>query len=131
FVAGPLVDRLGSRRVALLGSLILAASAGIALSGVAQAHFLASSFLLGVGWNLMLVAGTTLLAEGHDAAERGHAQGLMELGNGSVAAAMSFASGAMITSIGWAPVNLGMLPMLLLAVLALWLGARRPVAQPL
>jgi MFS family permease len=131
FVAGPLVDRLGSRRVALLGSLILAASAGIALSGVAQAHFLASSFLLGVGWNLMLVAGTTLLAEGLTAAERGHAQGLMELGNGSVAAAMSFASGAMITSIGWAPVNLGMLPLLVLAVLALWLGARRPVAQPL
>lgn len=117
FAAGPLVDRLGSLNVAVLGSLILLVSASIALSGLGQGHFLASSFLLGLGWNLMLVAGTTLLAAGHSEAERGNAQGLMELGNGSVAAAGSFASGALIGTFGWGAVNLGMLPLLGLVLL--------------
>ena len=61
-----------------------------------------SSCLLGVGWNLMLVAGTTQLGHGHAPNERARAQGLMELSNGSVAAVMSFASGALIAQAGWA-----------------------------
>lgn len=116
FVAGPLVDRLGSLNVAVLGSLVLLASASVALTGLNKGHFLASSFLLGLGWNLMMVAGTTLLAAGHSEAERGNAQGLMELGNGSVAATASFASGALLGSFGWGAVNLGILPMLALAL---------------
>ncbi|WP_068826066.1 MFS transporter [Pseudomonas sp. BMS12] len=119
FVAGPLVDRLGARRVALLGIALLVASAAIALGGQAQAYFLVSSLLLGMGWNLMLVAGTTLLGEGHAPEERGQAQGLMELGNGAVATGASFASGALISGLGWNPVNLAMLPLLAVALLAL------------
>ncbi|MEO4048267.1 MFS transporter [Pseudomonas sp. CAU 1711] len=128
FVAGPLVDRLGARRVALLGIGLLTGSAAIALSGQLQAHFLLSSLLLGMGWNLMLVAGTTLLGQGHSTQERGQAQGLMELGNGSVAACASFASGALISGLGWNPVNLAMLPLLALALLALAGGARQAQA---
>ncbi|WP_235981370.1 MFS transporter [Aquipseudomonas ullengensis] len=131
FVAGPLVDRLGSRRTALLGCLILLSSAAVALTGIDQVHFLASSFLLGLGWNLMLVAGTTLLGEGHATEERGQAQGLMELGNGLVAACASFASGALVTGAGWSAVNIGMLPLVAIALLMLRGGARqRPAAQP-
>lgn len=125
FVAGPLVDRLGCKRVALLGIALLTTSAAIALSGERQSYFLVSSLLLGMGWNLMLVAGTTLLGQGHAADERGQAQGLMELGNGSVAAAASFASGALISGLGWNPVNLAMLGLLVVALLALAGGARR------
>lgn len=118
FAAGPLVDRFGSRQVARLGILLLAISAATALTGLARSHFLVSSMCLGLGWNLMLVAGTTLLAEGHDSAERGQAQALMELSNSLVAACASFASGALITGLGWAAVNLGMLPLLVIALLA-------------
>ncbi|WP_437881014.1 MFS transporter [Pseudomonas sp. LRF_L74] len=119
FIAGPLVDRLGGRRVALAGILILAGSSAIALSGQAMTHFLVSSLLLGTGWNLMLVAGTTLLGSAHTAEERGRAQGLMELANGSVAACASFASGALIAGWGWSPLNLAMLPLLVITLLAL------------
>jgi MFS family permease len=119
FVAGPLVDRLGSTRMAVIGCLILISSAGIALSGLGQAFFLISSFLLGLGWNLLMVAGTTLLAQGHAPNERGQAQGLMELGNGLVAACASFASGALISNLGWSALNMAMLPLLVLALLRL------------
>ncbi len=70
FIAGPLVDRLGSRLVACLGGGLLIASAVVALLGVSHAHFLISSCLLGIGWNLMLVAGTTQLGQGHTSARR-------------------------------------------------------------
>lgn len=129
FVAGHLVDKLGSRRVALLGSLILLGSAGFALAGLGHGHFLVSSFLLGLGWNLMLVAGTTLLSGAHSDAERGNAQALMELSNGSVAATASFASGALITSIGWQAVNIGMLPLLAIALLMVLPLRQRAVAS--
>lgn len=129
FIAGPLVDRLGSRRVALLGITLLSLSAGIALSGQTLGHFLASSGLLGIGWNLLLVAGTTLLGSGHSPAERGQAQGLMELGNGTMAALASFASGALISGVGWNPLNLLMLPLLALAFLALHSTPRRIAVQ--
>ncbi|AMO75744.1 Major Facilitator Superfamily protein [Pseudomonas citronellolis] len=129
FVAGPLVDRLGSRCVALLGIALLAASAAVALAGLDHGHFLASSLLLGMGWNLLLVAGTTLLGEGHGADERGQAQGLMEQGNSLMAALMSFSSGALITSLGWSAVNLLVWPVLAFALALLWPARRRQPAS--
>jgi predicted MFS family arabinose efflux permease len=117
FVAGPLVDRLGSRMVACVGSGLLVVSAVVALLGVSHWHFMVSSCLLGIGWNLMLVAGSTQLGQGHAVDERARAQGLMELSNGSVAAVMSFASGALIAQAGWAAVNIGLLPIVALVVL--------------
>lgn len=119
FLSGPLVDRFGSRRVALAGVTLLLSSMAIALSGVSFTSFLVASVLLGAGWNLMMVAGTTLLGEGHAPEERGAAQGLMELGNGSVGAFGALASGALIAGTGWGAVNLGILPVLALALLVL------------
>lgn len=120
FFAGALVDRHGSRRVAAVGIAVLVASAALALSGVALAQFAASSLLLGIGWSLMIVAGTTLLTEAHAPTERAGAQSLMEFANGGTAAAMSFASGALQSGIGWTAINAAMLPMLAGAAWLLW-----------
>jgi len=122
FVAGPMIDRIGPRRVASVGALVLAASVAVAVSGISVSAFLVSSFLLGFGWNMMLLAGTTLLGEGHDASERGHAQSLMELGNSVTATLASIASGALIAGAGWVPVNYGVLPVLIVALLLMWRG---------
>lgn len=122
--SGTLVDRFGSRPIATAGAGCLAASAAVALSGVSFTDFLASSFLLGTGWNLMVIAGTTLLAESHAPEERGQAQALMQLANGIVAALMSFASGALLTGVGWTAINAVMLPMLAVAAALLFMRAR-------
>ncbi|MFV1850692.1 MAG: MFS transporter [Thalassospira sp.] len=122
FVAGPMIDRVGPRRVASLGAAVLAISALVAVSGIEMSAFLISSFLLGIGWNMMLLAGTTLLGEGHDASERGHAQSLMELGNSITGTVASLASGALIAGAGWNPVNYGMIPVLIVALILMWRG---------
>jgi len=125
FFAGHLVDRFGARAIGALGALVLIGSVGVAVASPAFSNFLVSSLLLGAGWNLMLVAGTTLLSDGHAPQERGHAQGLMELANGSVAALGSLGAGVLLAQTGWNAVNFGALPLLLLALVAVT-RRRRP-----
>ncbi|RGE43678.1 MFS transporter [Comamonas testosteroni] len=118
-LAGPAIDKLGARRVAWLGTALLATSATLALSGLSQTLFLASSLLLGAGWNLMLLAGTTLLSQAHTPDERAAAQPLMEWSNNGMAAAMSLSCGVLVQTLGWEAINLAAL--LVIAVLALWM----------
>ncbi|WP_288349700.1 MFS transporter [uncultured Thalassospira sp.] len=131
FVAGPMIDRFGAHRVASLGVGILLISVGFAVTDISAEAFLISSFLLGIGWNMMLLAGTTMLGAGHDPSERGHAQSLMELGNSITATAASIASGALIAGAGWIPVNYGVVPVLVVAMILMWRGlvAQRSAAQ--
>lgn len=123
-LAGPAIDRLGARHVAWLGTALLAASALLALSGLSQALFLTSSLLLGTGWNLMLLAGTTLLSQAHAADERAAAQPLMEWSNSGMAAAMSLSCGVLVQTLGWQAINLAAL--LIIAALALWMWHSQP-----
>ena len=119
-VAGSLVDRWGAKPVAWIGALLLAASAAIALSGLSATLFLVSSLLLGAGWNLMLLAGTTLLTLAHSPEERATAQPMMEWTNSAVAAIMSFSCGALMQTLGWQAINIFALVVLL--AVAWWLS---------
>ena len=119
-IAGKAVDRFGGRGIAWLGALLLAGSAAVALTGPGFASFLVSSLLLGAGWNLMLLAGTTLLSQACTAEEAPAAQPLMEWSNNGCAAAMSFSCGVLIQTLGWPAVNGLMLLVLTALALALW-----------
>lgn len=123
FVAGPMIDRFGARRVASIGAAFLVVSVAFAVTDISVSAFLISSFLLGIGWNMMLLAGTTMLGEGHDGAERGYAQSLMELGNSVTATVASMVSGALIAGAGWSLVNYGVVPVLVMALILMWRGS--------
>ncbi len=130
--AGKAVDRFGARGIACLGAALLAASASVALTGPSFASFLISSLLLGAGWNLMILAGTTLLSQATSAQEAPLAQPLMEWTNNGCAAAMSFSCGILIQTLGWQAVNsLGLLVLAALALL-MWRnrGATASAAPP-
>ena len=118
-VAGSLVDRWGARPVAWTGALLLTASAALALSGLSATRFLISSLLLGAGWNLMLLAGTTLLTLAHSPEERATAQPMMEWTNSAVAAIMSFSGGALMQTLGWQAINV--FALVVLVGVAWWL----------
>jgi MFS family permease len=126
FFSGKWVDRFGAPFMGMLGAAILAASAGVALMGQRLEIFWLSSTLLGVGWNFMYVAGTTMIAAAHGPEERGRAQGAAELAIAIIAALAAFASGGLLNGYGWEAVNLSMLPLLIVAAaLTLWLT--RPI----
>ncbi|RMX06458.1 MFS transporter [Corticibacter populi] len=124
-VAGKAVDRFGAIPIAWLGAALLAASAGVALTGLQFWSFLLSSLLLGAGWNLLILAGTTLLAKACTPPEASQAQALMEWANNGSAAAMSFSCGVLIQTLGWHAVNVLMLLVLLVLAIVLVRGPKR------
>lgn len=130
FFAGALVDTFGSRTIALAGIATLLASSGLATAGDSMPYFLPSSILLGVGWNLTIISGTTLLANACSEAEASPGQALMELINGGTAVLMSSASGVLLALAGWAVLNLAMVPVLLVAAAWVWSTGRTVRDEP-
>lgn len=116
-VSGWLVDRLGSQRIASLGGVLLLLSGVVAVLSQSMIGFAVSSALLGAGWNVMLVAGTTLLARGHTDNERAAAQGLMEVTTSAAAAAASLAAAVAVAGNGWQSLNAGMVVCVAVVVL--------------
>ncbi len=131
FFTGRLIDRFGAAAIALTGAVTLGVSAAVAASGIAFLNFGIALALLGVGWNFMYTAGTTMITASHRPEERGRVQGAAEMMIAGIAAVASFASAGLLHGIGWAAVNIGAAPMLLAAAaLTLWY-ARRMSGGPL
>jgi len=121
FFTGHLIARFGVRRIVAAGLVILAGAGLVALQGVALENFYLALILLGLGWNFGFIGATAMLAEAHDASERGRMQGLNDfLVFGGVTMA-SVASGGLMNCSGgspvegWSAVNMAMAPFLALA----------------
>lgn len=126
FFTGSLIRRVGVRPVLGVGVMLNAACVAVALHGVDLMHFTGALVLLGVGWNLLYVGGTTLYTECYPPAQRVRAQALMDRCVLGTMTLTSFGSGALVTTGGWQAMNLGaLLPLALLAALLLRLPGRR------
>jgi MFS family permease len=122
FFTGHLIKRFGAVPVMMLGGVLNLICVSVALSGVDLMQFLVALLLLGVGWNFLYIGGTTLLMQAYRPEEKNRAQGLMDSCVFWTMAVTSFSSGALITTQGWAWLNLGSLLPLGLVLLALsWL----------
>lgn len=118
FVTGILVERMGVPAMMGGGLLANAACAALALSGQNVAHYWAALTLLGVGWNLLFVAATTLLTRTYRSSERFHAQALNDFLMFGTMAMTSFAAGPLLQHLGWR----GVVAIALMLVAALALG---------
>ena len=125
FFTGSLIRRFGVLRVMLTGAGSMLGCVAIALSGQLFAHFWLALVLLGLGWNLMYIGGTTLLTEAYRPAEKAKAQGVNEFTVFAVQAISAFSSGVLVNTRGWHTLQLVALPMILTAgaaILWLWWG---------
>ena len=102
-VTGRLTDRFGSIPVVFAGMAVLATSAALAALAPADGGVLLffALFLLGYGWNLGYVAGSTLLASGLDAAERTRVEGATDTLIWGSAAVASLGSGLVVAAAGF------------------------------
>ncbi|HNR21863.1 MAG TPA: MFS transporter [Steroidobacteraceae bacterium] len=127
--SGWLIARLGIARMMMAGIVCMLACIVIAAAlGHAFLHYFSGLVLLGVGWNLLFVAATTLLTRTYSPAERFRAQGFNDFATFTSQAIASLAAGAAISSIGWLNVNLVCIP-LLLAMLVAVSAWRRQVSR--
>ena len=128
FFSGRLVSRFGVPRVLFAGMALMVLCTAIAISSTSLVAFYLALFALGLGWNFMIGSGTTLLSQSYRPNERGKTQALSGL-LGNVAAALStLSAGAVLQSVGWSALNLGILPILAicLALILWWKGTTRP-----
>jgi MFS family permease len=86
--------------------------------------------LLGIGWNLLFVAGTALLTRTYAPVERFRAQGLHDFLTFGTQAAASLLAGMSIHALGWTNLNLASVPLLIaaLAAVMVWRARERRAA---
>jgi MFS family permease len=128
-LTGRLTDRFGSVPVIWAGMAVLAGSAVLAAVAPPDggAILFLALFLLGYGWNLGYVAGSTLLASGLVAADRTRIQGMTDTLIWTSAAVASLGSGLVVAAAGFAALCLIALS---LVVVPVWVLVTRRPAGP-
>ncbi|MDP1781944.1 MAG: MFS transporter [Hydrogenophaga sp.] len=125
FFTGHLIKRFGVLSIMGTGVALNVACVAIALSGVELHQFLIALFLLGVGWNFLFTASTTLSLQSYRPEEKDRAQAAINFCVFATMALTSFASGALVTTQGWQWLNVGsLLPLALTALALIWLAWR-------
>ncbi|MBE9608142.1 MFS transporter [Chitinilyticum piscinae] len=104
-LAGWLVQRLGVTVLGLTGTLLLLLASLLASQSLSLPAFYIALLLLGVGWNFMFVAGSTLLALSYRPSERGKTQASSEFATSLLAALASLAAAPLLQQLGWQQLN--------------------------
>ena len=101
-LSGRLTDRYGANAMVLAGFSVLAASGVISALPIAGVTLAFPMFLLGVGWNLGFVAGSSLLASEAPLGDRARLQGASDALVWATAAVASFSSGYVVATASFA-----------------------------
>jgi MFS family permease len=132
--SGMLVDRFGRRPVLAAGAVTLLAAGLLAATGPAHsvAVLAVALGLLGVGWNLGLVAGTAMVTDAAPLATRAKTQGNVDLVVSLAGAAGGMSSGVVVAATSYAVLSVagGLLGLALLPLLIAARPRPRPPAAP-
>ncbi|MBI2317505.1 MAG: MFS transporter [Betaproteobacteria bacterium] len=129
FVAGWLVARFGEVRMMYAGIVLQLICVAVALSGEGVWQFWLANLLQGVGWCFTFTAATVLTTYAYTPAERDHTQGATNFIIYAFVAVLSLSSGALVHYFGWHWVNIGALPLLVIAVLVMLWYSTKPQVQ--
>jgi MFS family permease len=124
FFTGPLIHRVGERVTIALGILINAASLAVGFAGTTVWHFWLALLLVGAGWNLMFVGGSTLVTRTYTPGERTKAQAANDFLIWAMVTLTSLSSGQLLHRHGWPSILYTAAPLLGLAatgiLVAMW-----------
>ena len=129
--SGWIIAKFGERPVIVAGTLLMAACVAIAAySGHSAMHYGWALGVLGLGWNLLFIAATTMLTKTYRMHERIQAQTLNDFLVFGAQAAASLLAGLAVTTIGWEQLNLATLPLLAAVLVATAAIGRRQAVAP-
>jgi MFS family permease len=128
---GPLADRFGRPLTIAVGALLLIGGSLLAPVSLMTAWLAVALFLVGLGWNLCYIAGSSLLSDILAPAERGSVQGANELVINLASALSSLSSGVILAGLGYSALGLAGAGLALLPLaLAVWYNlARMRIAE--
>ena len=110
--SGYIMDRLGVARVLLVGVAGMTASIVVGVYAARPQAFWAALVLLGLGWNMLFLGGTVLLARRAAGAARFRLQAINDFGVFGAQALASLSAGTALVLVGWDALNLAALPLL-------------------
>jgi len=130
-VYGTLIDRLGRKAAIGSGAALLIAGSLLAPASLMTQWLALALFLVGLGWNLCYIAGSSLLSDILAPSERGQVQGVNELVVNLASAASSLGSGVVLARYGYATLGVlgAALALVPLGVLA-WQGTAHARLRP-
>ena len=132
FFTGHLIKRFGTLPIMGVGVVLNAACIMVALSGVELHQFVIALFLLGVGWNFLFTGSTTLSLQTYTPEEKDRAQGALNFFVFATLALSAFTSGVLVTTRGWALLNIGSLvPVAVTGLALVWLARQQGQAARL
>ncbi|MEP7191103.1 MAG: MFS transporter, partial [Roseiflexaceae bacterium] len=129
---GTLIERMGHKAAIGAGAALLIAGSLLAPVSLMTAWLALALFLVGLGWNLCYIAGSSLLSNALAPAERSRVQGTNELVINLSSAVSSLGSGAILAYAGFAALGMigAVLALVPLAALAWQALSPARVAQP-
>ena len=130
FFTGSLIQRFGALKIMGLGVFLNLVCIAIASTGTDLHQFLLALFLLGVGWNFLFTASTTLAMTAYRPEEKDKAQAAINFFVFGTMAFTSFGSGALVTTQGWDLLNMGsLIPVLVTGLALIWLRVKEGPSQ--
>jgi MFS family permease len=130
FFTGHVIRWIGELKVMALGAVAYAGVVAIGLHGISLPHFWISLILLGLGWNALYVAGTSLLTKCYRPSEAPKIQALNDCLIFTSVAICSLIAGTIEHLAGWSWVLIGAgAPIALIVVALLWGWARQAPAK--
>lgn len=122
-----LLRKAGSLAAIVVGSALLCGGAVAGMVSGSGAAMTVTLALVGVGWNVLFVAGSALLVRSHPQGRGAKLQGFADGATAAVSAAGSFAAAGLLRGLGWGGVNavaLGASILVLFLLLPLWRSTR-------
>jgi MFS family permease len=130
FIAPLLFKYFKIRGMMILGLICYCATIVIGFSDTSVSGFWLQLVLLGVGWNFLFVAGTSLLPSTHHHNDRFKAQAINDFAVFSFQAVAALSAGWAINLITWQQMLLGcLIPIFLMVVMLIWEGLKGTQSQ--
>jgi len=124
-ITGKLIARFGAQKIALIGTAILLGACALALVGTSLPVFHVSLLIVGIGWNLMYMGGSTLLTHIPDAGLRSRLQSINEFMTFACITVVSGLTGWLYDALGWQAIIYIALTLLLSVFAAMLIGYYR------
>ncbi len=125
FFTGSLIQRFGKERIVVVGLLLLAGCAALALAGPHLAHFWGALILLGIGWNFGFIGATAMLTETYRPEEKNRVQAVNDFIVFGFVAAASLSSGGILHAFGWNTVNVVVFPVVIITLALLFFTRKK------
>lgn len=100
-LTGRLADRIGRAATIASGAALLIGGSLLAPVSLLTVWLALALFMVGLGWNVCYIAGSSLLSDILAPAERGHVQGANELAVNLASATSSLSSGFILATLGY------------------------------